>query len=120
MLCITTGSIRLLDRGHVLETITRHGRTARVRRGKMTEKQTRPGSRPPEPRATPKHVGKQDPAARDAAIGPNDRRILSGRSGAKATPPRYCDYYSFMSLDDFMTWIQKDDGSEPGISYSWQ
>jgi hypothetical protein len=85
----------------------------------MTENQTRPGSRPPKPRATPVRVGKQHPAAPDAAVGPNERRTLSGRPGAeKATPPRYCDYYSFMSLADFMTWIQKDDGSEPGISYS--
>jgi hypothetical protein len=87
----------------------------------MTEDQTWLGSRPPEPRATPKRIGKQHQAARDAAVGPNEGRILSGRFGAEeATPPRYCDCYSFMSLADFMTWIQKDDGSEPGISYSWR
>jgi hypothetical protein len=87
----------------------------------MTETQTRPGSRHPEPRATPKRVGKQHQAARDAAVGPNEGRILSGRFGTDgATPPRYCDYCSFMSLADFMSWIQKDDGSEPGISSSWR
>lgn len=86
----------------------------------MTKNQTRPGSRPPEPRANPKRVGKQGQAARDTADGPPEGRILPGPFGAEATPPRYCDYYSFMSLADFMTWIQKNDGSEPGISYSWQ
>lgn len=87
----------------------------------MTENQTWPSSRPPEPRATPKRVDKQRQAARDAAVGPNEGRILSGQSGdEKATLPRYCDYYSFMSLADFMTWIRKNDGSEPGISYSWR
>ncbi|KRE65666.1 hypothetical protein ASG92_16940 [Arthrobacter sp. Soil736] len=87
----------------------------------MTENQTRPGSRPPEPRANPKRVGKQHQAARDAAAGLNEGRILSERIGTDgATPPRYYDYYSFMSLADFMTWIQKNDGSEPGISYSWR
>ncbi|MFJ5698714.1 hypothetical protein [Arthrobacter sp. NPDC093139] len=84
----------------------------------MTENQTRLGSRAPGPRATPKRVGKRDPAARDTATGPYERRVLSGDFGAEATPPRYFDYYSFMTLADFMTWIQKDDGSEPGISYS--
>lgn len=54
----------------------------------MTENQTRPGSRPPEPQATPKRVGKQHPAAQDTAVGPNDGRILYGRSGAEeATLP---------------------------------
>lgn len=87
----------------------------------MTENQTRPGSRPPEPRATPKRAGKQHQAARDAAVGQNEGRIASGRFGAEeAAPPRYYDYYSFMSLADFMSWIQKADGSEPGISYSWR
>lgn len=87
----------------------------------MTEDQTWPSSRPPEPRATPKRNGKQHQAAWNAAVGPHQGRILSGLSGAEeATLPRYCDNYSFMSLADFMTWIQKNDGSEPGISYSWR
>jgi hypothetical protein len=85
----------------------------------MTENQTRHGSPSPEARATPKRSGKQHQASRDAAICRNEGRILSGRFGIdEATPPRYYDYYSFTSLADFMTWIQKDDGSEPGISYS--
>jgi hypothetical protein len=84
----------------------------------MTENQTRHGSPSPEPRATPKRAGKQHQAAQAAAISRNEGRILSGRLGAEeATRPRYYDYYSFMSLADFMTWIQKNDGSEPGISY---
>jgi hypothetical protein len=92
-------------------------RTVGNQEGKMTDNQAWPSSRAPGPRATP---SKQHQAARQAAI-PNEGRILSGRSGAEeATLPRYCDYYSFMSLTDFMSWIQKDDGSEPGISYSWR
>ena len=87
----------------------------------MTENPTRPGSRPTEPRVIPQRAGKQHRAARDATVGPNEGRMLSGRFGTDAaTPPRYYDYYSFMSLADFMTWIEKDDGSEPGISYSWR
>lgn len=87
----------------------------------MSENQTKPGSRPPEPLSNPKRVGKQHQAARDTAAGLNEGWILSERFGTDgATPPRYYDYYSFMSLADFMTWIQKDDGSEPGISYSWR
>lgn len=87
----------------------------------MTENQAWPSSPLPEPRATPKRAGKQHHGARDAAVGPNDGRILSGRFGAEeATLPRYCDYYSFMSHADFMTWLQRNDGSEPGISYSWR
>lgn len=31
---------------------------------------------------------------------------------------RYCDYYCFMSLKDFMAWAKRNDGSEPPISYS--
>lgn len=114
--------MQLFQRGHVLETITRHGQKCRESGGEIvTENQTRPGSRPPEPRATPKRVGKQGQAARDTARGPNEGRVLSGSSTAvEGPPPRYCDYYSFMSLADFMTWIQKNDGSEPGISYSWR
>ena len=30
---------------------------------------------------------------------------------------RYCDYYSFMSLADFLTWVERNDGSEPDISH---
>lgn len=30
---------------------------------------------------------------------------------------RYCDYYSFMSLTDFLAWVAKNDGSEPDISH---
>ncbi|KRE64951.1 hypothetical protein ASG92_18320 [Arthrobacter sp. Soil736] len=87
----------------------------------MTENQTWQGSPRPEPRANPKRVGKKHQTAQDAAISPNEGRILSGRFGTDgATPPRYYDYYSFMSLADFMTWIEKDDGSEPAISYSWR
>ena len=87
----------------------------------MSENQTRPSSPPPESRGTPKRTGERYQSARDVAIGPNEGRILSGRLGIdEATPPRYYDYYSFMSLADFMTWIQKNDGSEPGISYSWR
>lgn len=79
------------------------------------------GFPPPEPRAAPKRVGRQHEGARDAAVGPNEGRIPSGRPGAdEATLPRYCDYYSFISLAEFMTWIQKNDGSESGISYSWR
>lgn len=87
----------------------------------MTENQAWPSSPPSEPATTPKRLAKQHQAARDAAASPNEGRILSATSGpAEATLPRYCDYYSFMSLTDFMTWIQKNDGSEPGISYSWR
>ena len=114
--------MQLFQRGHVPETITRHGQKCRESGGEIvTENQTWLGSRPAEPRATTKRIGNQHRAARDAAGGPNEGQILTGHSGAeKATPPRYCDYYSFMSLADFMTWIQKNDGSEPGISYSWR
>jgi hypothetical protein len=31
---------------------------------------------------------------------------------------RYCDYYSFMSLADFLAWVEKNDGSEPDISHT--
>jgi hypothetical protein len=31
---------------------------------------------------------------------------------------RYFDFYCFMSLSDFMEWIEKNDGSEPSMSYS--
>ncbi|CAH0200068.1 hypothetical protein SRABI83_01881 [Arthrobacter sp. Bi83] len=31
---------------------------------------------------------------------------------------RYCDYYCFMSLKDFTAWVQRDDESDPSISYS--
>lgn len=87
----------------------------------MTENQNLPRSSPPEPRATPKRVGKQHRTVHDAAVGLNEGRILSGRFGTDgAVLPRYCDYYSFMSLADFMAWIQKDDGSQPGVSYSWR
>ncbi|MCO4276042.1 hypothetical protein NG701_16700 [Pseudarthrobacter sp. HLT3-5] len=30
----------------------------------------------------------------------------------------YRDYYWMMSLADFLAWIQKDDGSDPPISFS--
>jgi hypothetical protein len=30
---------------------------------------------------------------------------------------RYCDYYSFMSLTDFMARVAKNDGSEPDIPH---
>ena len=30
---------------------------------------------------------------------------------------RYCDYYNFMSLADFLAWVEKNDGSEPDISH---
>jgi hypothetical protein len=73
----------------------------------------------PEPRATSRCISKQHENAQDTAAGLDEGRTLFGRFGTdEATLPRYCDYYSFMSLADFMTWIQKDDGSEPGISYS--
>ena len=85
----------------------------------MTENQLWPGFRPPDGRATLQRVSKQHQAARHAAVGPNEGQIPSKRfETEEATSPRYCDYYSFMSLADFMTWIQRDDGSEPGISYS--
>jgi hypothetical protein len=87
--------------------------------GNMTKNQLWPGLRPPEGRTTLKRVNKQHEAARHAAVGPNEEPILSQHiETIEAAPPRYCDYYSFMSLADFMTWIQRDDGSEPGISYS--
>jgi hypothetical protein len=30
---------------------------------------------------------------------------------------RYCDYYSFVSLADFLAWVDRNDGSEPDISH---
>lgn len=30
----------------------------------------------------------------------------------------YCDFYSFMSYSDFMVWVQADDDSAPGMSFS--
>lgn len=30
---------------------------------------------------------------------------------------RYYDYNSFMSLTDFLAWVDKNDGSEPDISH---
>lgn len=30
---------------------------------------------------------------------------------------QYCDYYSFMSLTDFLAWVERNDGSEPDISH---
>lgn len=87
----------------------------------MTQNQNSPGSRWLQPQATAKCAGRQHETAQDAAGGLNDGRSLSGQFGTdEATVPRYYDYYSFMSLADFMTWIQKGDGSEPGISYSWK
>ena len=84
----------------------------------MTVNHNSPGSRP-QPKETSKSISKQHAIAQDTAAGLDKGRMLSGGFGTDAaTLPRYCDYYSFMSLADFMTWIQKDDGSEPGISYS--
>ncbi|ALV40043.1 hypothetical protein AU252_01750 [Pseudarthrobacter sulfonivorans] len=38
---------------------------------------------------------------------------------AEPRPQTYCDhYYCMMSLADYLAWIQKDDGSEPPISFS--
>ena len=31
---------------------------------------------------------------------------------------RYCDYYCFMSLADFLAWVEEDGGSEPSMSYT--
>lgn len=43
-------------------------------------------------------------------------------SKAEKQTLRYCDYYCFMSLADFMAWVDAEDGTEPEISYltgSW-
>lgn len=29
----------------------------------------------------------------------------------------YCDFYNFMSLEDFLAWVERNDGSEPDISH---
>jgi hypothetical protein len=29
---------------------------------------------------------------------------------------QYCDFYNFMSLADFLAWVERNDGSEPDIS----
>jgi hypothetical protein len=38
-------------------------------------------------------------------------------SKAEKQTLRYCDYYCFMSLADFMAWVDAEDGIEPEISY---
>ncbi|WP_309107459.1 hypothetical protein [Arthrobacter sp.] len=38
-------------------------------------------------------------------------------SKAEKQALRYCDYYCFMSLTDFMAWVDAEDGTEPEISY---
>ena len=43
-------------------------------------------------------------------------RIVDMSKAEKQTL-RYCDYYCFMSLADFMAWVDAEDGTEPEISY---
>ncbi|MDP9986091.1 hypothetical protein J2S98_001239 [Arthrobacter oryzae] len=31
---------------------------------------------------------------------------------------RFCDYYSWMSYADFTTWVEAEDESAPGISFT--
>lgn len=42
----------------------------------------------------------------------------TGAEEEKKQNLRYCDYYCFMSLKDFTAWAERNDGSEPSISYS--
>ena len=50
---------------------------------------------------------------------PSSSRLNSRIHRAEPRPQTYCDhYYCMMSLADYLAWIQKDDGSEPPISFS--
>lgn len=71
--------MRLFQRGHVLETVTRYGRSTGNQEGKNDRKSDLARFPSPEPQATRRPAGKHQ-AARDAAGGPNEGRILSGRS----------------------------------------
>jgi hypothetical protein len=43
--------------------------------------------------------------------------VVAGIGTKAQQKHRCCDYYSFMSLADFLTWVAKNDGSEPDISH---
>ncbi|MHA7299382.1 hypothetical protein [Pseudarthrobacter sp. MDT1-22] len=67
--------------------------------------------------ASPSHQNISE--MRDAALDSQVSTVSSWgvrRDGIRAQ--RYCDYYCVMSFADYLVWIQKDDDSEPPISFS--